>query len=54
MNRFIQKLRGFATLGAQDVEALERATAARRTVHAKHDLIREGDRPGPVFVMLEG
>ncbi|MEG3086247.1 Crp/Fnr family transcriptional regulator [Sphingomonas sp. PB4P5] len=30
------------------------ATARPRKYPAKRDLIREGDRPGPVFVMLEG
>jgi CRP-like cAMP-binding protein len=37
-----------------DIAALERATSRSRQVKAKYDLIREGDRPGPVFVMLEG
>lgn len=53
-NRFVEKLRGFAPLGDDDVALLERATAKTRCVAARRDLIREGDRPGPVFVMLEG
>jgi CRP-like cAMP-binding protein len=53
-NRFVQKLKGFAELTPTDVEALEQATAHPRKLPPKHDLIREGDRPGPVFVMLEG
>ena len=53
-NRFVDKLRGFGQLSADDIKALERVTSKRRKVKAKHDLIREGDRPGPVFVMLEG
>jgi CRP-like cAMP-binding protein len=53
-NRFIQKLSGFASLSAGDIAALAAATATPRHFGAKHDLIREGDRPGPVFVMLEG
>ncbi|WP_344707737.1 Crp/Fnr family transcriptional regulator [Sphingomonas swuensis] len=53
-NQFIKKLRGFGRLGEADVEALKRATARPRRLPQKHDLIREGDRPGPVFVILEG
>jgi CRP-like cAMP-binding protein len=53
-NRFINKLRGFATLNEGDVAALTRATANGRWVLPRHDLIREGDRPGVVFVILEG
>ncbi len=53
-NRFIQKLSGFTNLSAPAVAALVVATGAPRTYLAKHDLIREGDRPGPVFVILEG
>lgn len=53
-NRFIDKLSGFITLSADDVAALRIATATPRSYSAKQDLIREGDRPGPVFVMLEG
>ncbi len=53
-NRLVEKLSGFIELSHPDIEALERATAMQRKVPAKHDLIREGDRPGPVFVILEG
>lgn len=53
-NRFVQKLQGIATLTAAEVKALEEATAHPRKFAARADLIREGDRPGPVFVMLEG
>ncbi len=53
-NRFIEKLRGFGPLSPAAVDALAHATARPRKIAAKHDLIREGDRPGPVFVMLEG
>lgn len=53
-NRFINKLCGFATLGEEDVATLVTATSRSRQYAARHDLIREGDRPGPVFVMLEG
>lgn len=53
-NRFVEKLQGFATLGPMDVSALIGATSQAREVAARTDLIREGDRPGPVFVVLEG
>jgi CRP-like cAMP-binding protein len=53
-NRFVDKLCGFSTFSARDIAALTRATSKERKVAAKHDLIREGDRPGPVFVMLDG
>lgn len=53
-SRFIEKLSRFATLDKAAVDALARATVKARWVAARHDLIREGDRPGPVFVILEG
>lgn len=53
-NRFISKLQGLGGLGPEDVAALAAATARSRSVPARHDLIREGDRPGPVFIILEG
>lgn len=53
-NRFVDKLRRFAALSADDVDALVAATAMPRKMAARLDLIREGDRPGPVFVILEG
>ena len=53
-NRYIDKLSGFASLSSTEVSALVAATAAPEPYAAKQDLIREGDRPGPVFVMLEG
>lgn len=53
-NRFIDKLRSLAPLDDGDVEALAAVTARSRSVPTRRDLIREGDRPGPVFVVLEG
>lgn len=53
-NRFINKLRRLAPLDETDVADLAAATAIGRWFEARHDLIREGDRPGPVFVILEG
>lgn len=53
-NRFVEKLSGFGKLSGRDVAALAQATSRQRRVKAKYDLIREGDRPGPVFVILDG
>ena len=53
-SRFTEKLSGFADLTQADIAALGTATSAPRQYAAKQDLIREGDRPGPVFVVLEG
>ncbi|WP_076068156.1 Crp/Fnr family transcriptional regulator [Sphingomonas montana] len=53
-NPFVQKLRGLATLTNDDAAALETATARPRHYIARQDLIREGDEPGPMFVVLEG
>lgn len=53
-NRFIDKLVRFGPLGPQEVAALSAATSHPRKLPARRDLIREGDRPGPVFVVLEG
>ena len=52
--RFVRKLQGFTALSDDDVEALDRATAHPQIFAPRKDLIREGDKPGPVFVMLEG
>ncbi|MDX7953818.1 Crp/Fnr family transcriptional regulator [Lichenihabitans sp. Uapishka_5] len=53
-NRFIQKLRGFAELTPREIQALEEATRSSVAFGPRRDLIREGDQPGPVFVLLEG
>ncbi len=53
-NRFIAKLGRFAALQPADIAVLTKATANARWVTPRHDLIREGDQPGPVFVILEG
>jgi CRP-like cAMP-binding protein len=53
-NQFIEKLRRFTTLDEADFAELTRATAKVQRVGPRQDLIREGDRPGPVFVILEG
>ena len=53
-NRFVNKLQGLAELTPSDAVALAKATAHPRRYRARQDLIREGDEPGPVFVVLEG
>lgn len=51
---FIEKLNGYGLLTAADLGQLETTCQNRRRYPARHDLIREGDEPGPVFVMMEG
>lgn len=53
-NPFVQKLSRYASLSDEDIRLLESACRDTRRVAARRDLIREGDPPGPVFVMLEG
>ena len=53
-NRFIEKLCNFADLEREDEDALLLATSNAKKIAARTDLIREGDRPGPVFIVLEG
>lgn len=53
-NRFIEKLRGYGSLSAEEIDVLAAATARPMQVAVKTDLIREGDQPGPVFVVLDG
>ena len=51
---FIAKVRTYAMLTSEDEALLLEAVADNRRVPARRDLIREGDKPGPVYVMLEG
>lgn len=53
-NAFTNKLGHLATLSDGDVALIEAASGNSRVVAPRHDLIREGDRRGPVFVVLEG
>ncbi|KQP43026.1 hypothetical protein ASF49_03385 [Methylobacterium sp. Leaf104] len=53
-NPFICKLHGFVPLSAADREHLRQLTENAVAVPARTDLIREGDRPGGVFLMMEG
>jgi hypothetical protein len=51
---FIKKLSGHRLLSQEDVALLVAACGRPNDVPAGRDLIREGDRPGPLFVILEG
>lgn len=53
-NHFVQKLKNLAELNSADIGALSALTSKPRSFASKQDMIREGDRPGPVFVILEG
>lgn len=53
-NAFVRKLAALADLTAEDVKNLVASTSLVRNYPARRDLIREGDRPGPVFVVLDG
>ncbi len=53
-NRFVDKLNRLVELTAEDSATLEHATSQTRRYVARQDLIREGDEPGPMFVVLEG
>lgn len=53
-NAFVEKLRGYVSLTDEDTRLLTGACAMQRDVPARHDLIREGDKPVFVFVMLDG
>lgn len=53
-NHFVQKLRNLAELNSADTAAIVSLTSNPRDYAPKQDMIREGDRPGPVFVILKG
>ena len=53
-NRFIDKLMSFGKLDRADIARLRAATSQPQIYTQRQDLIREGDRPGPVFVILDG
>ncbi len=54
VNRFVDKLRTFVDLTAAESTALSLVSANPRAYAPKQHLIREGDQPGPVFVVLDG
>ena len=53
-NPFSATLRRFAELTDEEVAVLDHATRHPATFLARRDLIREGDEPGPVLVLLKG
>lgn len=53
-NVFTRKLEQFAPLGDEDRHLLEQITSRTRRVEARIDLIREGDRPDDVHLILDG
>ena len=54
MNALAKKLAGYSALTDSDLAKLDKAHGSVRQVQARYDLIREGDKPGPVIVVLEG
>jgi CRP-like cAMP-binding protein len=50
----VDRLRGYVSLNASDEQLLQTACRQVRPYRKGQHLIREGDQPGPVFVMLEG
>lgn len=54
INAFVRKMGAISALDGADRTRLTGVCENARPYPARHDLIREGDKPGPVFVMLEG
>jgi CRP-like cAMP-binding protein len=52
--RFINKLDALVPLSDKAMHALARAMGETETFGARCDVIREGDRPGPLLIVLEG
>jgi CRP-like cAMP-binding protein len=50
----IRKLESIGSVAAEQRDALRRLEAALATVHAHEDLVREGDRPNAVTLLLHG
>ena len=53
-NAFVKHLSGYGLLGEAEKALLEEACKNVRELPAGTHLIREGDEPDPVFVILEG
>lgn len=53
-NAFVRKLQNYVPLSDEEMRLLVIASDAPRKVAAHRDLIREGDRPDLVFVVLDG
>ena len=54
MNQFVEKLGKLAPLDGLAIAALTSVTASAQRFDARYDLIREGDQPGPLIVILDG
>ena len=54
MNLLTRKLEGFAALTDDDRQLLDQIVQPARVVPAHTDLVREGERPRDVFLILEG
>lgn len=52
--RFIRKLENFTALSDEDKRVLEDAASDTREFGPREDIIREGDRPDHVHLMVEG
>jgi CRP-like cAMP-binding protein len=53
-NPFVRKLESFTALSEADRALLERISAETRLVAPQTDLVREGDKPDGVFLIMEG
>ena len=53
-NPLVRKLESFTTLSDADQALLERISAETRMVMPHTDLVREGDKPDGVFLVMEG
>lgn len=53
-NPLIRKLESLTPLSAEDRSLLEQITSRVRSVRARTDLVREGDPPQGVFLIMEG
>jgi len=53
-NPCIRKLEGFVVLSDADRDLLEQISAEPQTVEPHTDLVREGDKPDGVYLVLEG
>ena len=53
-NAFVRKIRAYGLLSDGEVRRLVEASDPPRKVGAHRDLIREGDKPSALFVILEG
>lgn len=53
-NLLVRKLESFHTLAKEDRDLLERLSRPVREIEAKQDMIKEGDVPDKVFLILSG